>query len=370
MAFARRSRAFSLALAAISAAPALHAQPAPPVPVPVPVPVPDPLSRSPLSVSLSTPPGCPTSADILAQARRLVGNAADQGEPLHASGSITPHQDAFRLALDLERAGAKTTRNLEAKTCETAAEVAALLIALAHAPEAVGRDPAPTPAPAPEPPLAPEPPPTPKPMPTPGPKPTPSPRPRPRPKKRIDELLGFSFRGGPLFGVGDLPFPQVGGQAAAAFRIEAWTVEAAFEAGFAATHIVENRPDAGANFLRIVGILRGCRVLAPFFDAPWPRPSPGVDFAACVGLEVGQISGETFGVFIPEEASGLWLAPQLDLRLGIGITPPLSLVPHIGLAFPVSRPSFVIAAGEPEPIVVHQPGPVAGRTGLTFEAQF
>jgi len=365
MGFARLPRALLLALAALT----LPASPARSQPVPVPVPD----SRSPLSLSLSTPPNCPSSADILAHTRRLLGDAADRGDPLHATGSIKPVASGFLLALTLERAGTTTVRTLEAKTCETAADVAALLIALAHAPEAVGRDPAEPPTPPPTPPPEPPPPkPDPPSKPTPKSKraPAPKPQPKPRPKKRIDELLGLSIRGGPLFGVADLPFPQVGGQASAAIRIEAWTVEAAFEAGFAATHIVENRPDAGASFLRIVGILRGCRVLAPFFDAPWPRPTPGVDLSACVGLEVGQISGETFGVFIPEEASGLWLAPQLDLRLGIGITPPLSLVPHVGLAFPASRPSFVIAAGEPEPIVVHQPGPVAGRTGLTFEAQF
>jgi hypothetical protein len=321
-----------------------------------------------VEIAFEAPAGCPGVEQVTKEVARLLGDARFSGSPLVALGKVTAKDGGFLLDLTIEREGQKTARQLEARACETAADVAALLISLAHAPDVVGKaEPEPPPTPPTPPPTPPTPPPTP-----PAVRPTPLPKPPPpkSPPKPPNSLWGWLLRAGPIFGVGDLPFPQIGGQAAAAVRIEAWTIEAAFEAGFAATHIVEDRPDAGANFLRIVGALRGCRVLVPFVDAPWPRESPGVDFSACVGFEAGQLSGETFGVFQPEKATAIWLAPQLDLRLGIGITPPLSLVPHVGLAFPLNRPSFVIGANEPKPIQIHQPGPVAGRAGVTFEAQF
>ncbi len=321
-----------------------------------------------VQIAFEAPEGCPSVDAVTKEVERLLGQARFSGSPLSARARVTPKDTGFLLELTIEREGQKTVRELEARTCETAADVAALLISLSHAPDVVGKG---EPAPPPTPPAPPEPPkpppPTPPPQPPKPPVQAPPPKPPPKPPASV---WGWLLRAGPIFGVGDLPFPQIGGQAAVALRIEAWTVEAAFEAGFAATHIVEDRPDAGANFLRIVGALRGCRVVVPVIDAPWPRPSPGVDLTACVGFEVGQLSGETFGVFQPEKATAIWLAPELDLRLGIGITPPLSLVPHVGLAFPINRPSFVISANEPKPIQIHQPGPVAGRTGVTFEAQF
>jgi hypothetical protein len=323
---------------------------------------------TPLKIVFEAPEGCPGGEHVTKEVRRLLGPSLDSGPPLSASGTVKRDGDKYTLDLSIDRNGERSVRRLESRSCETAADVAALLISLAHSPDAVGRE---TPPPDPPPPV-PEPPKPPPPAPpvTPPPvapqPPIPAPR-RPEPKR---SLLGWLLRAGPLFGAADLPFPQVGGQVAVALRIEAWTVEAGFEAGFSATHIIEERPDAGANFLRLVGVLRGCRVLVPFLSPPWPRPTPGLDLSACIGFEAGQLEGETFGVFQPETATVVWLAPQLDLRLGIGITPPLSLVPHVGLAFPITRPSFVITANEPQPILIHQPGPVAGRAGVTFEAQF
>lgn len=325
-------------------------------------------TRPKLEITFDAPAGCPGLDHVTKEVERLLGAARLSGSPLSARGSVTAKNGGFVLDLVVEREGTTTSRRLEARSCETAADVAALLISLAHAPDVVGKPPPePPPEAPPEPPPKPQPP---KPPPVVPPSVPPLPKPRPVAPTEPQSILGWLLRAGPIFGVGDLPFPQVGGQAAVGIRIEAWTVEAGFEAGFASTRIVEDRPDAGANFLRIVGVLRGCRVLVPFMAAPWPRESPGVDFSACVGFEAGQLSGETFGVFQPEEATSLWLAPQLDLRLGIGITQPLSLVPNVGLAFPLTRPSFVIAANEPKPILIHQPGPVAGRAGVTFEAQF
>ncbi|MBL9026230.1 MAG: hypothetical protein JNL21_28810 [Myxococcales bacterium] len=325
-------------------------------------------SAAPVEIAIEVPQGCPDSEAIRQETERLLGTSPrPEGVRLRASGAIARRGDRYELDLTIERGSNRIARTLEARSCETAADVAALLISLAVAPDSVGTpEPsgAPTPpAPVPERPASPE-------VHAPPPLPASLDRARTATTPARRDLLGFAVRAGPLFGVADLPFPQVGGQIAAALRIEAWTIEAGFEGGYGANRIVENRPDAGASFLRLVGLLRGCRVLAPFVAPAWPRPMPGVDFSACAGVEVGQISGETFGVFIPERASGLWLAPQLDLRLGIGITPPLSLVPHAGLAFPLTRPSFLISANEPKPILVHQPGPVAGRAGITFEAQF
>ncbi len=316
-------------------------------------------------MEVAVPSGCPGSEEVRREAERILGSAAAAGEPLTARGSVTRQGDTFTLELVIEREGARTERRLTARSCETAADVAALLIALAHQPDAVGQAPLEPPAP----PVAPPPPDVAPSVPAAPPRAPPVGR-RAPPPPPPGSLLGFSARAGPLFGVADLPFPQVGGQIAAALRIEAFTIELAFEAGFAATHIVEDRPDAGANFLRLAGVLRGCRVLVPFFSPPWPRPAPGVDFSACLGFEGGTLTGETFGVFRPEKARSVWTAPTLDLRLGIGVVRPLSLVPHVGLAFPIQRPSFVIAADELEPVLVHQPGPVAGRAGVHFELQF
>ena len=324
-----------------------------------------------VEIELEAPAGCAARALAQAELERLLGEARRTGERLLARGTIVEAGAGhYRLELQLERGGATSSRELEAKSCETLAEVAALLVALSHDPDAVERarakqqaEPAPrVDAPAqvavPEPRVAVEPAETPRLPPL---QPLP-PLPLPR--------LGFVGRAGFVGGIGDLPGPHPGVVGGAGLRLDEYLVELAVEFGGGSQSLLEDRPQAGATFQRVVGIARFCRDIVPFFDGPFPRREWELDLSGCAGLELGSMSGEGFGVSDPQRGEVFWAAPRLDVRAGIGLAGPLSLGLDVGVAFPVDPRRFVITGGDGTVLVVHTPAPAAGRLGLVAELNF
>lgn len=332
-----------------------------------------------VSLDYRAPDECPGADAVQRDITRLLGDAASKGEGLEATGVVTRTADGYRLQLDLVRGDNKSQRELESKSCTTLAETAALLTALAVDPDAVGRAQAaasstPTssapsssasaPAPPVSAPMIPEPTVTPPARPF-----VPPPVPPPATPKSGVPVLGFTAGAGPVFGVGDLPGPHPGFSGWIGLRIDAWTVEGGVHLGVGSTGELEARPESGADFTMIVGLLRTCRALVPFFAAPWPRPQLHLDLGACVGVEVGSLSGQGFGVANPERGEAIWVAPRLDLRTGLGLVGPLSLALDVGLSFPVDPRRFVIEAGDGT-VVVHEPAPAAGRLGITADLEF
>lgn len=320
-----------------------------------------------VEVQLASPAGCDAQGLAEAELDRLLGAARREGQPLRAQGRIEALSESqFRLELTLDRAGATSTRELEAKSCQTLAEVAALLIALSHDPDAVERAraleaarPAPRvdpPAPAPPLQVAAE--------------PAPSPEPTaplaPLPPLSLPRL-GFVAHAGFVGGIGDLPGPHPGVAAGLGLRLDEYRVELGLEFGGASQSFLSDRPQTGATFQRFLGLARFCRDLYPLFDRPYPRPEWAVDLAACAGLELGSMSGEGFGVAEPVRGEALWAAPRVDARLGVGLLGPLGLLVDVGVAFPLDPRRFVITGGDGDVLVVHTPAPAAGRLGLLLE---
>lgn len=322
------------------------------------------------------PEACPAQADVLRATHALLGGDREAGSPLHAKAKVVSGTDGrFHLDLELERDGSTSRRTLDSQSCQTLADTTALLIALSYDPEAVERSQAsapPAPSPPVEPPAPPDPFPAPKPPPVVASEATPALAPfvlAPPPSKpeRRATIWGFRARLGPSFGVADMPDPHPGVTGAVALRIDAYAVEAAFELGIGSTGTLDQRPDAGADFTLMTGILRGCRVLAPFWPR-YPRRPGAPELEGCAGIELGSLAGEGFGVQDPQRGEALWVAPRIDARLGIGVVGPLSFGLEVGAAFPVDRRRFVITGGDAT-LVVHEPGPVAGRLGLAAELE-
>ncbi|NUP05658.1 MAG: hypothetical protein HOW73_06315 [Polyangiaceae bacterium] len=335
-----------------------HAQPATPAAAPM------------VTLKLDAPEGCSSQSFVDGELERLLGDALRRGVPLDARADVAQIREGqYRLLLRIDRAGSVSSRELEAKNCATLAEVAALLTALSHDPEAVDRARAREAAPVVAQPAEPAPPISPPVAVAPKP-------PQQAPFVYVPPLspppageLGFAARLGPMFGIADLPDPHAGVSAAVGIRIDAYLVEGAFEMGIGSTGTLDGRPAAGADFMRITGIVRGCRVVVPFFHSTFPRGPGDIDFSACVGIELGVMSGEGFGVTKPERGEAFWAAPRVDGRLSVGVFGPLSAGAEVGVAFPVDPRRFIIHGVAEDILVVHQPGPVAGRLGIALELQ-
>ncbi len=323
-----------------------------------------------LTLRLEAPGECPDRAALELELERLLGEAGSRGAPLDAKVRVDKlKNETFRLRLELKQSGRSSERKLSGSSCATLLETAALLIAIAHDPSAVvERKPAPVIPQV----LPSEPPPPPPPV-------VVAPPPPPSvpawawtaPAAPVEPLgLGLLLRAGPLFGVGDLPDPHAGFAVAAALRIEAFRVEAGFELGAGSTETLDQRPNTGADFIRLSGVLRGCRVIWPFDGGRWPRAALDLDLAGCLGIELGTVSGEGFGVTNPERGTALWAAPRFDLRLGLGVAGPLGVAADVGLAVPVDPRRYVLRGGQSATVlVVHEPSVVAGRAGILAEIQ-
>ena len=129
--------------------------------------------------------------------------------------------------------------------------------------------------------------------------------------------------------------------------------------------------EKGANFSLVYGVLSGCRAIVPW-EIGWPRAVETVDLGACVGLELGSMGGEGFGIADPAAASVFWIAPRADARLGFSLFDgPLSLFAKTGFAVPLDPRRFVFEANVAAGTVtlVHEVAPVALRGFIGSELQ-
>lgn len=322
-----------------------------------------------LDLRWSAPAECPQAAAAEARVRRLVGT--DRAGSVTASVRLR-QLGHNRWSATLELGGA--TRALEGESCDSVADAAVVILAMAIDPEAVPASP-PVPAvaePAAEPPPAAAPaaeapaaaaaavpaapvaaapgPPPPPPAPAPASEdervaaPTADIASPPAPTAELAPW-GASLRG--LGEWGMLPAPSVGGAVAVH---AAWSgrnlAELSALALLPRDAVVEGST-SGGEFSWFGFQLTACRMLA--------RPA-----FVCGGFEGGRLSGTGFGSREVRTRHTFWAAPGLELRFAPALGGSLAFEASAGLFIALRKPEFALDGVG----VVHQPGPVSGRVEL------
>jgi hypothetical protein len=334
---------------------------------------------APIVLRWSAPAGCPTESEVREDVDRVLGGAPAASSPRHlrAEAVVTRAGKAgFRIHLVTDMGGSLGERDFGGPTCRAVAKAAAVIVALTFDPDAIARKsgsvapPSPTPGPAdqvatppaPPPPSAapaapePLPPPTPPPLPLPpSVEPPPPPPPAPsapsapgRPRFVIGVTTAVSLGALPGVGVG------FGGHAG----ILAGRFQADLSAAYwpARTATLAARPTVGGDFRLAAGDARACVAV---LRAP-------VELGPCVGLEVGSMSADGFGVRSPGSGSALWIAPLAEAALALPLGRLFALRLDVGVLAPVERPPFVLENVGP----VFGASAVVGRAALGAEVRF
>jgi hypothetical protein len=96
------------------------------------------------------------------------------------------------------------------------------------------------------------------------------------------------------------------------------------------------------------------------------QSSAPLSSSACLGWELGQLSGEGSGVARPERARVLWSAPRLDIAARVALAVPYA---GIGLSLtaeaPLNRDDFTVGRG-----AVYRPPVVVGRAAIGVDFAF
>lgn len=329
----------------------------------------------PIRLRWSAPEGCPDTAAVEARVERLLGGPpAATDRTLEATGTVERVARGLRLDLEIAAAGASSTRVLQSVACESLADAAALVIALAFDPEAVTAqeikraeaaagepatgEPGGTAPPGGEHDHA-------------GPVSTatlvripirfpvsPPPAPPPPPVRSAVSFGAFaSFAGD----AGSLPQVAPGLRVGVALGIGAFRVAPAFEAWPAARSALASRPSAGVEMRLFTFALDACRRVWP-----WSDERGGWAALGCLGFEIGELRGQGFGVTVPDSGSVLWAAPRAALRAHIALAEWAALTIDLGAAIPVDRSRFVLDLRSGR-TVAHEPSPASGRLGAGLE---
>jgi hypothetical protein len=165
-----------------------------------------------------------------------------------------------------------------------------------------------------------------------------------------------------LADAGSLPAPGLGAALGAELSIGRLQVRALGTLLFEQHTQVENTlaPGAGAKLELLAGSLLAC-------TAPLGRLRSQLASLACLGMELGQLTGEGTGVPDPRRGSALWAAPRVDLG-GFWTIPGSALRLGLSLmaAIPLNRDEFALN----QIGTVHQPPSVVGRMSLGIDLAF
>jgi hypothetical protein len=270
-------------------------------------------AAAPLELEWTAPAGCPDRERVLQAVSERLGERADQGEPLSASGEIEVTPAGF--ALQLRAQGGE--RLLSAGSCEELAESAAVILALLIDPQVA---PPPTAASEPGPPIW--------------------------GLVRV-ELVGD---------LGLLPGPSLGPGLAVAIGIAGSSLE------LSGAYLPTQDPSSPSG-AEDVGDLRAftgrvsmCQVLVP-----------ALGLGPCASLEYARLTGGGSATLMDSKtvSAGLWsllLAARLSLPLGGSFALMLELA--VGLPFSVA--AFTLDPSDS--VVAHETSEVLGRlrSGLEF----
>lgn len=258
---------------------------------------------SPFELDWRAPTGCPSPERLRAEITRLIGPNAHPEGTTHVAGEVSAQDNGtYLVKLELEQSGHPGERTLTGATCAEVSRAAALLIALAIAPNSAREEPEPSPPPPPPPPPAPAPP-------TPAPPPPPSAPPATHERSIVIAL-------GPAAEIGLLPALSPGGEVSLGAALDRLSIEAYGSAYLNQNHVADadsatastSSATVGGHFsLRSFGA-RGCAVLAP----------GDLSFAACAGGSVNHVAAQGYGVIFPStqetNVGALSLAVRMELR--------------------------------------------------------
>ena len=304
---------------------------------------------APFELVWQAPAACPDGAEVL---RRLATLAPGRAAPgLRADGSIAPVVGGtWRLQLALRGPGIADTRTIDAAECSTLGDVAALLLAIAVAPEtAVRRDEAGASAPDDRPVL---------PLPPRERVAAPSIAAAPRiepdelptaPAPRRSAVLRGALRLAGGAEVGAIPAWSPSAVLGAALLGAGWRVELAGTYS-ARTVAYDDRSPVGGRLQLAAGALRGCGVprwrrlevqLGSHAQMPrWRR----FEFPVCGGFELGALRGVARGVLAPAPALDLWIAAQLVAGAAWVPARRVALVVALDVSIALRRPGFHVAS--------------------------
>lgn len=338
-----------------------------------------------LRMEWTAPAACPDGVVVRREVEARLG-PGPHPTTLEVDGVVVRGGRGYLLRLQMRSGISHADRRLDAVRCETLTQAGALVIALAIDPEAVIAQQAPDPTIAPAPTPSP-PPPSPAP-PRPAPpdvRPTPPPSEAPRPPARrgsppahaaardvsaarrsagdeargpsLGAAIGFAGDYGSL--VGFAP----GVHAAVGVGVDAYRIEAILGLWPSSEATSASSPNRGARLALVAGGARGCRRLLP-----WRASDDLASLRACVGLELGRISGTGFGVSAPSSAGAFWIAPGADVEARLALARPIGLLADVGFVVPLLRRTFVLEV--PDRTALHEPAPVALRLSVGLDARF
>jgi hypothetical protein len=321
----------------------------------------------------SAPPGCPTTADVVSEIDRLLGDRAPAEAPLEVVGIVT-RDDAGRHHVRLEIAGedGPSTREVDAASCAALGDAAALIIAMTIDPGAVAAAPPTKPSSAPPSPTATV-------GPASGKETSPAVIPivwsaqkvsadwvaKPLAPQIFPNREGSLTSKNPVFAVvvrvlsdiGTLPSPTLGIGAAGAVARGRLRFELGISYFPPRTEHFGSLAAAGGDVDLFLGHVFTCVTLLT---------SGRIDLAPCASFEVGRIHGESFGVSSPGEGAAPWVAAGGAGRLVTRFASRTSLVTSLEAAVPLIRPEFIVTGLE----TLHLPTPVVVRLALGVEVRF
>jgi hypothetical protein len=248
----------------------------------------------PFDLDWRAPTGCPSADHLRAEITRLIGPNAHPEGTTHVSGEVSAQDNGtYSVKLELEQSGHPGERTLTGATCAEVSRAAALLIALAIAPDTAREENEPAPPPPPPPPPPAPPPPAP-----------PLPPPAPKPATPHERRLVIAV--GPAAEIGLLPTLSAGGEASLGGAVDRFSLEA-----YGATYLSQSRDALGGGggrfSVRSFGA-RSCAVLAP----------GDLSFAACFGASLNHVAATGYGVTSPGtravEVGALSLAVRVELH--------------------------------------------------------
>lgn len=270
-----------------------------------------------LTLRWTAPEGCPDAGKVEFAVNLLVGESGQAAQPLEVLATVSAQGAEWEVLLEL---AGTSRRVLRGRTCAAVADAAALIIALIIDPLATAQ-----------------------PLP-----PAQLPAPPPRREWRLGARAGLDWgalaAAGPAFGL--LGSLSVGPQL---FEVDlqAWVPQ----------RVLLGAPAAAGGTLRLY--------LASV--TTWRKLLDGVfSLGPSLGLDLGLLHAEGFGVTTNGSGSALWLAGRAGISASWGLVAPFELNLRLDLVVPVLRPRFVLTnVGD-----VHTPAPVGVRAMVGGAARF
>jgi hypothetical protein len=331
----------------------------------------------PVTLEWSAPAECPSHDQVLARVGAFLHGSTATPVGTKARASVSRRGSGWHIDMAIQTADGGGMRSFDADSCESVANTAAFVLALAvdpaHPPTMA--DPAlPTPFPdhagtpaGPAASVGTIPPAPAAPVPTP---PAPSAESPARPAAASESAVARGLRRGPIFpwavgasaivDDGSLPSPAFGAELAFAWRPSPWRFEVDASILSSQSVAVPALPGTSADFSLLGGGARGC-----FTASAWR-----FELGPCLGAEVDRVNAAGHG--LPTTFSGSATTFEAAaLALGTLSIPPVAIRFGAEALLPFARPDFVVLQPSNQPaLFVHHSAAVEGRSMVGLELRF